>query len=430
MLDQISYHGNTAGHVPMLFLMRLTFVDDERTAELISTADFGQTTAEFPIWATRWPTATPPLLSRMQSEKKGVLTVALKALFLPWEGKRGEQLFLDYRAGKVFWCSTCSCLIKPRLKVLLPRTPYASEQPSLCHAVIYDHCATLIPRSALLHKTCFPPPFLFFLFLQLEERIVITKCVTDGFFPAEQVELALDPSESFSPTLGCLRAFKSVHLISFVPLHLWHNIIAAKPTETCKPVLLHFWTACKQIRTHYSNYLTSSIQIFNVLSSTASMLFHACCGTDYDPPACFLPLDTAGQEWELVPRAWCFYCWWCLGISSHHHLFSFHLLHTFQSLQGRKKQTEENHKASAALLFKSGDFACDCALADSWHASLHWDLCSQDPVIPVSATTETTRLRLPGCEPLPAADAARVGRLEALIRARHRTLAALAGLIP
>lgn len=100
----------------------------------------------------------PTLLSRMQSEKKGVLSVALKALFPPWDGKRGEQLFLDYRAGKVFWCSTCSCFIKPRLKVLLPRTPYASEQPSLCHAVIYDHCATLIPRSALLHKTCFPPP--------------------------------------------------------------------------------------------------------------------------------------------------------------------------------------------------------------------------------------------------------------------------------
>lgn len=158
MLDHICYHGNTAGHVPMLFLMRLTFVNDERTAELINTADFGQTTAEFSIWATWWPTATPPLLPRMQSEKKGVLSVALKALFPPWDGKRGEQLFLDYRAGKVFWCSTCSCFIKPRLKVLLPRTPYASEQPSLCHAVIYDHCATLIPRSALLHKTCFPPP--------------------------------------------------------------------------------------------------------------------------------------------------------------------------------------------------------------------------------------------------------------------------------
>lgn len=205
------------------------------------------------------------------------------------------------------------------------------------------------------------------------------------------------------------------HLISIVPLH---QIISAKPTETCKPVLLHFWTACKQIRTHYSNYLTSRIQ-----QACFSMLNHHPL---HDSRACCLPLDTAGREWEPVPRAWCFYCWWCLGISSRRHLFSLHLLHTFQSLQGRKK----NKQKRIIKLFKSDDFACDCALADSWHASLNWEPRSQDPVISIRATTETSRLRLPSCEPLPAADAARVGRLEALIPAWSRTLAASAGLIP
>lgn len=52
---------------------------------------------------------------------------------------------------------------------------------------------------------------------------------------------------------------------------------------------------------------------------------------------CLLPLGTAGLEWELFRRVWYFYCWWYLGISSCHHLFSIHHLHTFQSLQEEKR---------------------------------------------------------------------------------------------
>lgn len=126
-----------------------------------------------------------------------------------------------------------------------------------------------------------------------------------------------------------------------VPSHQWYKITSAPPTETCKPVSLHFWTACKEIRTHYSHYQTTRIHICTAIACV-SMLHHPPL---HEPPrARCLPLDTAGQEWELVPRAWCFYCWWCRGISSCRHLFSFHLLHTFQSLQGReKKKTKHNH---------------------------------------------------------------------------------------
>lgn len=47
----------------------------------------------------------------------------------------------------------------------------------------------------------FFPPFLFPLFLELEERIDITRCIRDCFFSVDQVELAPSPSERFSPTL-------------------------------------------------------------------------------------------------------------------------------------------------------------------------------------------------------------------------------------
>lgn len=113
-------------------------------------------------------TDVPPLLpSRMEPKKrKGVLlpSVALKASFPLWDGKRGEQVFLDYRASKVFWCSTCSCLIKLRLKVLSPRTQYDSEQPTLSH----DDLRSLCYPDTLEHfgeQNLFFFPFLFSLFL-------------------------------------------------------------------------------------------------------------------------------------------------------------------------------------------------------------------------------------------------------------------------
>lgn len=105
-----------------------------------------------------------PSCLEWKKKKKGVLlsSVALKASFCSGIKSEGNSFFLDYRAGTVFWCSTCSCLIKLHLKVLSPQTPFDLEQPSLCQAVIYDHCATLIPWSALVYKTCF-----FFYFFSL-----------------------------------------------------------------------------------------------------------------------------------------------------------------------------------------------------------------------------------------------------------------------
>lgn len=79
----------------------------------------------------------------------------------------------------------------------------------------------------------------------------------------------------------------------------------------------------------------------------------------------FLPLDTVGLEWELSLRAWCFYCWWCPDISSHHHLFSVHLRHTSQSLQSNTKRT--NHcfcRQSTSLL---ACFRNNCCMACKLH---------------------------------------------------------------
>lgn len=72
-----------------------------------------------------------------------------------------------------------------------------------------------------------------------------------------------------------------------------------------------------------------------------------------------LPLDTAGREWERAQRAWCFYCWWCRGISSCRHLFSGHRLHTSQSLQERKTKITSSSFAlmgHARHERSSGDF--------------------------------------------------------------------------
>lgn len=167
-----------------------------------------------------------------------------------------------------------------------------------------------------------------------------------GFSSAEQVELAPNASESFSPARGCLHACTSVNLISFVPLHLWHKIISAKPTETCKPVLLHFWNACKQSRTHYSNYLTISIQIFDVISSTASMLFHA------------QPSSTAWSPSMLLTFG---YCWTGMRTRSESLMFLLLMMSRyffmspsffisspshFSISARKKKQTKQNHKAN------------------------------------------------------------------------------------
>lgn len=76
-LDQTSYRGNTAGQVPMLLLMRLTFVDDERTTKLINTDDYTPTTAEFQMWATRWPTPTFPTVTVTYGVKKKRCLVAI-----------------------------------------------------------------------------------------------------------------------------------------------------------------------------------------------------------------------------------------------------------------------------------------------------------------------------------------------------------------
>lgn len=89
-----------------------------------------------------WCSPTVTVTYGAKKKRKGVLlpSVALKASFPLWDGKRGEQVFLDYRAGKVFWCSTCSCLIKLHLKVLSPRTQYDSEQPTLSHDDLRSLC--------------------------------------------------------------------------------------------------------------------------------------------------------------------------------------------------------------------------------------------------------------------------------------------------
>lgn len=214
------------------------------------------------------------------------------------------------------------------------------------------------PRALWCTKLVFFFPFLFSLFLQLEERTDIMRCITDGFFSAEQVELAPNLSESFSPTLGCVRARTSVHLTFFCSLYIKYVLNRLKPVNQ--------YYCISELHVNKKEHITAImwLPVFRWWFSWCHEFIHwAGC----------LPSDTAGQEWELVPRAWCFYCWWCPGISSCRHLFSFHRLHTFQSLQGRKNQ-QNRINSLAVLLFKSHDFTCDCALTDTWHADLHWEL--------------------------------------------------------
>lgn len=131
------------------------------------------------------------------------------------------------------------------------------------------------------------------------------------------------PNESFSPT-----ACTSVQLISVVIKEYLPNQL--------KPV--NQYHCISELQGNKSEHIIPIIGL-----PVFRFPQRACFSTLHHPPlqdplrARCLPLDTAGQEWELVPRAWCFYCWWCRGISSCRHLFSSHLLRTFQSLQGRKK---------------------------------------------------------------------------------------------
>lgn len=114
MFDQISYRGNTTGHAPMLFLMRLTLVGDERTAELVNTADFRPTRAEFPNWASRWPTATPPLPPRLLSKEKTCLVCGTEGVVstLGWKEK-GSSFFLITQPVKSFGAPPAAASLSP-----------------------------------------------------------------------------------------------------------------------------------------------------------------------------------------------------------------------------------------------------------------------------------------------------------------------------
>lgn len=79
-LGQTSYRGNTAGQVPMFLLMRLTFVDDERTTELNQYwwlhTNNGSFRFEPPDDRDR---RSPPLLSPMELKKKRCLVAICSA---------------------------------------------------------------------------------------------------------------------------------------------------------------------------------------------------------------------------------------------------------------------------------------------------------------------------------------------------------------
>lgn len=83
------------------------------------------------------------------------------------------------------------------------------------------------------------------------------RCITDGFFLPEQVELAPKPVK-VSPQQSDVSVH--VHLLMWFLLFLcmWDKI-SGKLSETCKPALLCFWIACKPVRTFFqlsvSHYL-------------------------------------------------------------------------------------------------------------------------------------------------------------------------------
>lgn len=158
-LEEASYRGVTAGPVPRHLLMRLTFVDDERTAELTGTwwlqtnngRVSGWATAPLPSSRNRFTTCCHLQLWRQSS--------------LLWDGKRGEQLFLDYGASKVKSfaappaAASLSYVSKCRHRGRLGTAPRFVTRWFMIIVLPWH------PGALWCTKLVFPPPFLFSLFL-------------------------------------------------------------------------------------------------------------------------------------------------------------------------------------------------------------------------------------------------------------------------
>lgn len=177
-------------------------------------------------------------------KKKDVLlpSVGLKASFPLWDRKEGDRVFLDYRAAKVFWCSTCSCLIKLRLKVLCPLRRTAQNNPHFVTLWFMIVVLPWYPGALWCTKLVFFSPFSFPSVFGARRKNWYHEMYKGLLFLGWPGWAGPKSEWTFLPNarLCAWTSFNFISLISFVPLHLWHKIIPAKPTVVCKPVLLHY----------------------------------------------------------------------------------------------------------------------------------------------------------------------------------------------